>query len=40
MSSSFNLSDEAIVHSLTNTIRMFFSFGMDALVIGSFFVKK
>jgi carbamoyltransferase len=40
MSTSFNLCDEAIVHSLTDTIRMFFSSGMDALVIGNFFVKK
>ena len=40
MSTAFNLIDKAIVHSPTDTIRMFFSSGMHALVIGSFFVKK
>ena len=40
MNTSFNLRGEAIVHTPTDAIRTFFSSGMDALVIGSFLVKK
>jgi len=40
MNTSFNLRGEAIVHTPTDTIRTFFSSGMDALVIGSFLVEK
>ena len=40
MNSSFNLRDEAIVHTPTDSIRSFFSSGMDALIIGSFLVEK
>jgi carbamoyltransferase len=40
MNTSFNLRGEAIVHTPTDAIRTFFSSGMDALVIGSFFVEK
>jgi carbamoyltransferase len=40
MNTSFNLRGEAIVHAPTDAIRTFFSSGMDALFIGSFFVEK
>ena len=40
MNTSFNLRDEAIVRTPTDTVRTFFSSGMDALVIGSFLVEK
>ncbi len=40
MNTSFNLRGEAIVHTPTDAIRTYFSSGMDALVIGSFFVEK
>jgi carbamoyltransferase len=40
MNTSFNLRGEAIVHTPTDAIRTFFSSGMDALFIGSFFVEK
>src|SRR5467141_1615747 len=40
MNTSFNLRGEAIVHTPTDATRTFFSSGMDALVIGSFLVKK
>jgi len=40
MNTSFNLRGEAIVHTPADTLRTFFSSGMDALVIGSFLVEK
>jgi carbamoyltransferase len=40
MKTSFNLPGEAIVHTLTDAVRTFFSSGMDALVIGNFLVEK
>jgi carbamoyltransferase len=40
MNTSFNLRGEAIVNTPTDAVRTFFSSGMDALVIGSFFVEK
>jgi carbamoyltransferase len=40
MNTSFNLRGEAIVNTPTDAIRTFFSYGMDALVIGSYLVEK
>jgi carbamoyltransferase len=40
MNTSFNLRGEAIVHTPADSLRTFFSSGMDALVIGSFLVEK
>jgi carbamoyltransferase len=40
MNTSFNLRGEAIVHTLTNAVRTFYTSGMDALIIGSFLVAK
>jgi cellulose synthase/poly-beta-1,6-N-acetylglucosamine synthase-like glycosyltransferase len=40
MNTTFNLRDEAIVHTPTDAIRTFFSSGMDARVVGSFLVEK
>jgi len=40
MNTSFNLRGEAIVHTPTDALRTFFSSGMDALALGSFFVEK
>jgi carbamoyltransferase len=40
MNTSFNLRGEPIVCTPTDAVRTFFSSGMDALVIGSFVVKK
>jgi carbamoyltransferase len=40
MNTSFNLRGEAIVHTPTDAIRTFFSSGMDALVLGGFFLEK
>jgi carbamoyltransferase len=40
MNTSFNLRGEPIVCTPTDAIRTFFSSGMDALVIGSFIVRK
>lgn len=40
MNTSFNLRGEAIVHTPTDAIRTFYSSGMDALVLGSFVLKK
>jgi carbamoyltransferase len=40
MNTSFNLRGEAIVNTPTDALRTFFSSGMDALVIGSFWVEK
>ena len=40
MNTSFNLRGEAIVHTPTDAVRTFFSSGMDALIVGSFLVKK
>ena len=40
MNTSFNLRGEAIVHTPTDSIRTFFSSGMDALVLGNFLVEK
>jgi carbamoyltransferase len=40
MNTSFNLRGEPIVCSPTDAIRTFFSSGMDALVIGSYVVRK
>jgi carbamoyltransferase len=40
MNTSFNLRGEAIVRTPTDALRTFFSSGMGALVIGSFFVEK
>jgi carbamoyltransferase len=40
MNTSCNLRGEAIVNAPTDEIRTFFSYGMDALVIGSFVVEK
>jgi carbamoyltransferase len=40
MNTSFNLRGEPIVNSPTEAIRTFYSSGLDALVIGSFFLEK
>jgi hypothetical protein len=40
INTSFNLRGEAIVHTLADAVRAFFSSGMDALVIGNFLVEK
>jgi len=40
MNTSFNLRGEAIVNTPTDAVRTFFSSGMDALLIGSFWVEK
>jgi carbamoyltransferase len=40
LNTSFNLRGEAIVNTPTDAVRTFFSSGMDALVIGSFWVEK
>ena len=40
MNTSFNLRGEPIVASPTDAVRTFFTSGMDALVIGSYFVEK
>ena len=40
MNTSFNLRGEPIICTPTDAIRMFFSSGMGALVIGSFVVEK
>ncbi|HVH72028.1 MAG TPA: carbamoyltransferase C-terminal domain-containing protein [Candidatus Dormibacteraeota bacterium] len=40
LNTSFNLRGEDIVDAPTDAIRTFFSFAMDALVIGRFFAEK
>jgi carbamoyltransferase len=40
MNTSFNLRGKAIVHTPTDTIRTFYSPGMDALFLGSFLIEK
>lgn len=40
MNTTFNLWDRAIVHTPSDAIRTFFSAGMNARVVGSFFVEK
>lgn len=40
MNTSFNLRDEAVVHTPTDAIRTFFSSGMAALVMGGYLVEK
>ena len=40
MNTTFNLRDEAIVHTPTDAIGTFFGSGMDARVVGSFLVEK
>jgi predicted NodU family carbamoyl transferase len=40
MNTAFNLRGEAIVNTPTNALRVFFSSGMDPVVMGSFLVEK
>jgi carbamoyltransferase len=40
LNTSFNLKGEPIVNSPRDALRTFFSSGLDALVLGSFLVRK